>query len=105
MTILGLEPGAQIIILQGASTYAALASAWFFARPVLRGQATASSRSILAAIKSTQADIDALVKSAAEELDKSVIAEQPSAARDNRRGAGLLVVSLVLLTLAVILQI
>src|SRR5690242_8785146 len=100
MVILGLEPGAQIIVLQGVSTYAALASAWFFARPVLRGQAVASSKSILGAIKATKADVDALVRRANEELDKTVIADQPSAARDNRRGLGFLAVSLVLLTLA-----
>jgi hypothetical protein len=105
MTIFGLEPAAQIVILQGLSTYTALASAWCFARPVLRGQTVSSSKSILSSISASQTGVDELVKRATKVLEKRETDNQPLARRDNNWGRFFLGVSLVLFTVAVILQI
>jgi hypothetical protein len=105
MTIFGLEPAAQIVVLQGLSTYTALASAWCFARPVLRGQTVSSSKSILSSISSSQTGVDELVKRATKVLEKRETDNHPLAKRDNNWGRFLLAVSLVLFTAAVILQI
>jgi hypothetical protein len=105
MTIFGLEPAAQIVILQGLSTYTALASAWCFARPVLRGQTVSSSKSILSSISASQTGVDELVKRATKVLEKRETDNQPLARRDNNWGRFFLGVSLVLFTAAVILQI
>jgi hypothetical protein len=105
MKIFGLEPGAQIIILQALATYAALGSAWFFARPVLRGQNIAASKSVLSGVTSPQAEVAALLKRATELLEKREVDNHPLAKRDNKFGLLLLALSVVLFTIAVIEQI
>lgn len=105
MKILGLESGAQIIILQGLSTYTALASAYFFARPVLRTQPVEAHREILSDIKSKDTDVTDLLSQATGVLNERIRSEAPSARRDNKRGVILLIISLLLLTGAVVLQV
>jgi hypothetical protein len=105
MRILGLEPGAQVIILQGLSTYAALASAYFFARPVLRGQAVESHREILSELKPQDADVAALVGEASRILDQRNAQNRTRARGDNKRGVFFLIVSVLLLTGAVLIQV
>lgn len=103
--ILGLDPGSQVIVLQGLSTYTALASAYFFARPVLRGQTVQSHRDILSSLESKDPDVIKLIKDANSTLTRRAHLDQPLARRNNRWGLGLLVVSLILFTGAVALQI
>lgn len=105
MQILGLEPGAQIVILQAVATYAALLSAYFFARPVLRGQAVDASHDILTALKSTDRDVEKLLEHAAGVLIERKQRNLPKSRRDNAAGVLLLVASLLLFTGAVALQI
>jgi hypothetical protein len=105
MKILGVEPGVQVIILQGLSTYTALLSAYFFARPVLRGQTTQSNREILIDIKSSDPEVSSLIEQASEVLNRRIQNDQPLVRRDNRFGIILLVVSLSLFTGAIALQI
>jgi hypothetical protein len=105
MAIFGLETGAQVVLLQGLSTYSALASAWYFAKPVLRGQTIAASKSVLSGVTSPQDDVSKLLKRANEILDESEIRNHPLAKRDNKIGVALLVVSLLLLTAAISLQV
>jgi len=105
MAILGLEPGGLIIVLQGLSTYTALGSAWFFAKPVLRGQPVAASKTILSEVKSSQQDVAALFAHATEALSRRESDNRPLDKRDNKRGLALLVLSLLLFTAALVLQI
>lgn len=106
MAIFGLQTGGQIIVLQGLSTYAALASAWFFAKPVLRGQTIAASKTILSAIEpSPDADVNALVKRATEILTKPETEQHALAKRENRWGVVFLIASLAFFTAALGLQI
>jgi hypothetical protein len=55
--LFGLDSGAQIIILQALATYTALGSAYFFARPVLRGQTVQAHREILSDLESSDTDV------------------------------------------------
>jgi hypothetical protein len=105
MTIPGFGPGAQVIVLQAMATYAAIASAFFLALPVLRGQATLAHRDILASAASSDPDVAELLARAADVLARKAQAEQPRGARDNRVGLALLAVSLALFTAAVALQV
>jgi hypothetical protein len=105
MQILGLEPGALIIILQAVATYAALLSAYFFVRPVLRGQTVDASHDILAALKSDDRDVEKLLEQASGVLIERKRRNQPKSRRDNAIGVLLLVVSLLLFTGAVALQV
>jgi len=105
MAIFGLETGAQVVLLQGLSTYSALASAWYFAKPVLRGQTIAASKSVLSGVTSPQDDVAKLLKRANEILDESEVRNHPLAKRDNKIGVALLVLSLLLLTAAIGLQV
>ena len=68
MTIFGLGVGAQVVLLQGVSTYAALASAYFFAKPVLRLQTLEYHRDILSNIKEKKA-----IQDQVSELTKGVL--------------------------------
>jgi len=72
MKILGLDSGAQIIILQGLSTYTALASAYLFARPVLRTQPVEAHREILSDIKSNDTEVTDLLSQATGVLNKRI---------------------------------
>jgi len=105
MTIVGLGPGAQVIVLQALATYAAIGSAAFFALPVLRGQATQAQRDILASATASEPDVAELLARATDVLTRKAQAEQPRGARDNRIGASLLAASLALFTAAVALQV
>jgi hypothetical protein len=105
MTIFGLGPGAQVIVLQALATYAATASAFVFARPVLRGQATQAQRDILASAAASEPDVAELLARATDVLARKAQAEQPRAARDNRVGLALLLLSLALFTGAVAIQV
>jgi hypothetical protein len=103
--IFGLGPGAQVIILQGLATYAAIASAYFFARPVLRGQYLEAHRAILSEIETADADVTALIEQASGVLAQRAQADRPRAHRDNWRGVSLLLASLLIFSSAVGLQI
>lgn len=105
MDILGLGPGGQVIVLQGLSTYTALASAYFFARPVLRGQTVQSHRDILSSLKSSDPDVEQLIKSANDTLNRRAQLDYPLARQNNKCGVGFLIASVILLTCAVILQV
>lgn len=104
MEILGLNSGAQVIVLQGLSTYTALASAYFFVRPVLRGQTLQSHRDILSSIASTDQDVAQLINSANNTLTRRAQLDYPLAMKDNKFGIILLIASVILLTCAVTLQ-
>jgi hypothetical protein len=103
--ILGLDSGAQVIILQGLSTYAALASAYCFANPVLRSQTVQSHRDILSSLESKDQDVSKLIKQAADTLTRRAQRDQPLARRNNLWGVVLLVASFLLFTGAVTLQV
>jgi hypothetical protein len=105
MTVLGLGPGAQVIILQALSAYSAILSAYCFARPVLRGQALSVSKAILSEVKTGDAEVESLLATTREILDERIKVHQPLDRRANEWGIGLLVVSILLLTTAVLLQI
>lgn len=105
MRILGLEPGAQVIILQSVATYAALLSAYLLARPVLRGQTLQAHRELLAGMKPAADDVANLFSRAAQILDSRHQIERSLARRDNALGIGLLIFSLLLFTGAVALQV
>jgi hypothetical protein len=103
--ILGLSPAAQVIILQGLATYAAISSAYFFARPILRGEYLEDHRVILSEIKTADRDIAALIDHASGILTQRAQADRPRAHRDNWRGVWLLVASFIIYSGAVGLQI
>lgn len=105
MRILGLDPGAQVVILQALATYAALASAYFFARPVLRGQTLQAHRELLAEATTNAPDIADLIAQASTALSKRSREEQPVTKKSNRNGILLLILSLLLFTAAIVLQI
>jgi hypothetical protein len=105
MTIFGLGPGAQVIILQALSAYSAILSAYSFARPVLRGQTLSVSKAILSEVTTEDADVQGLLDTARGILDERIKKHQPLDRRANKLGIGLLVVSILLLTGAVLLQI
>ena len=105
MDILGLGPGAQVIVLQGLSTYTALASAYFFARPVLRGQTVQSHPDILSSLESSDPDVKQLIKSANDTLNRRAQLDHPLARQNNKLGVGLLIASVFLLTCAITLQV
>lgn len=105
MVILGLDPGAQIIILQALATYAGIASSFFFARPVLMGQSLQSHRDLLSSVRSPEKGVQDVFASALDVLNKEARENQPKTQSDNRRGAVLLAVSLLLFTSAVALQV
>jgi hypothetical protein len=105
MTLLGLGPEAQAVILQALATYAGIISAFFFARPVLRWQPLQSQRDLLAGLKPTDPEIMNLVRDAASALDSRLQKGQPRASRDNYLGVLFLVVSCLLFTSAVVLQV
>jgi type II secretory pathway component PulM len=100
-----LDPGAQVIILQAVATYAALLSAYFFARPVLRGQTLQAHRELLADMKANAPDIAKLIAEASTVLSERNHREKPVARRDNAIGVVLLVGSLLLYTAAIGLQV
>lgn len=103
--ILGLDFAAQSIVLQGLSTYTALASAYFFARPVLRGQAMKADLEVLSSLESKDPDITDLLKISRDFLNRSAQREQLWTQRDNRWGVSLLFVSVLLFTAAVSIQV
>jgi hypothetical protein len=105
MNVLGLGPGAQVIILQALSAYAAIASAYCFARPVLRGQAMLLSKTILSGVKSDDDRFKSLLATANATLQERSKADQPLDHRSNKWGVGLLVASVLLLSGAVALQV
>jgi hypothetical protein len=103
--IIGLSPGAQIIILQAVATYLALLSAYFFARPVLREQTLRSHRELLSELASDDQAIQEIINSASAKLTTSAqTVYQRKGRRDNFRGIALLVLSGLLFTGAVVLQ-
>jgi hypothetical protein len=107
MTIMGLGPGAQVIILQAFSAYSAIVSAYFFARPALRGQAIAISKEILSdvALDGSDEGLKNLRENALGILSTRSSANQSLDRRANSRGIIFLAVSEVMLTGAVALQI
>ena len=105
MPIFGLEIGGQIIILQGLSTYTGIASAWYFAKPVLRNQAITASKNTLSEVDADQADVRALFNRASKALAAREIKNDPLNRRDNKIAIVFLVVSLALFTAALVLQI
>ena len=62
-------------------------------------------REILSDIKSNDTEVTDLLSQATGVLNKRIQSEQPSTRRDNRRGVILLIVSVFLLTAAVVLQV
>jgi hypothetical protein len=83
------------------STYFALASAFFFARPVLRNQHAQANLITLEASSSSDPRADALRKDAVADIQTELASGFPKDRRDNRVGIGLLVVSGTLLTIAI----
>ena len=100
----GFEPGALVIILQTAATYAAIGSAYIVLRPILRGQRIQAHRDTLASVNE-QGDAGALVAAASAALATEAQAKAPKAERDNSLGCGLLILSFILLSLALAIQI
>lgn len=105
MTIFGLGPGAQVIILQALSAYSAIFSAYFFARPVLRGQAVAFSKDILSSVKADDGDSKRVLDSMLGILNDRTQREQDWVRQCNVLGFGLLLASVLILTGAVALQV
>jgi hypothetical protein len=105
VTVFGLNPGAQVIVLQGLSTYAALASAYFFARPALLGQPVQSHRDVLTNLRSSDPGITKLIADTSSILSAKAQSLNPKIKAHNRLGIAALVVSLILFTGAVVLQV
>jgi hypothetical protein len=103
--MLGLPPGAWVIILQALATYAGIGSAVFFARPILNTQALMSSRDVVSSMSSDKPDVAAMLNLLKDKLNGLVLRKQPGAKQDNLRGLVLLVVSFLLFTGAVVLQV
>ncbi len=83
------------------STYFALASAFFFARPVLRNQHAQANLITLEAASSDEAGVEALRRNAVDEIRSELASGFPKDRRDNRIGVGLLVISGGLLSIAI----
>ncbi|WP_424137717.1 hypothetical protein [Roseomonas chloroacetimidivorans] len=105
MEVFGLGPGAQIIILQALATYSALGSAYLLLRPVLRGHLVQSHRDVLASLAAPDADTRELLAKAGDVLAKKAQLDQPKARRENRWGHALLILSVLLFSAALALQI
>jgi hypothetical protein len=105
MNILGFGPGAQAIILQGISTYSALLSAYFFARPVLRSQTLEAHRDLLGSLRPTNASVGDLIEYASEILTKTAQEDQPYSKSNNRNGVIALIISFILFTGAIFIQV
>jgi hypothetical protein len=71
----------------------------------LRGQTTASSKSILSGVTSSQEGVEALIARAQQILNQRENDNFPLARRDNTIGVILLALSLALFSIALILQI
>lgn len=104
MTIFGLGPGAQVIILQALSAYSAIFSAYFFARPVLRGQTVTFSKEILSGVEANDDKAKHVLQSMRDILDRRSSQDHDWVRRSNRFGYILLAASLLILTGAVVLQ-
>jgi hypothetical protein len=103
--IFGLDTGAQLIVLQGLSTYTALASAYFLARPVLRGQVLQAHRDVINSVQTADTRASKVIKAANSELEARALKDHPLARWDNGLGIGLLIVSIILFTAAIGLQV
>jgi hypothetical protein len=103
--ILGLDTGAQVLILQGLSTYTALASAYFFALPALREQPLKAHRGLLEVLESSDPDVSKLITEASNILATRSQLDQPLARWHNFLGIILLVTSFLIFTGAIILQV
>ncbi len=102
---MNLGAGAWVIIVQAIATYAAAASAYFLARPVLRSQILDFDRETLANLGPSRPAVDALIRQARQYLDRKAITEKKRAPKDNRVGYLLLLASGALFTGAVLLQV
>ena len=80
-------------------------SAYFFARPVLRGQTLQTNRDLLSSLESADADVKKLITQASSILTERDHLDQPSTRRQNFLGIIFLVVSFALFTGALYLQI
>jgi len=83
------------------STYFALASAFFFAKPVRRNQHTLVELMALEAASSDEEGEEALRREAVAKKRSELLSGFPKDRRDNRIAIGLLVISGGLLTIAV----
>ena len=102
---LGLPASAWVILLQALMTATSIASAWFFAMPVIRSQGLDFGINTLRSIEAADADVKALMDSAADKLDEKRQSATPVLMRSNKRGLIWLVISFVLFLLAFGLQI
>ena len=106
MTIFGLGVGAQVVLLQGVSTYAALASAYFFAKPVLRLQTLEYHRDILSNIKENENDsVHRLIEKVSDILAMKAQDEAKITTIYNKKGVVFLLFSIVIFTCAFVLQV
>jgi len=105
MEILGLSADAQVVILQALATYTGIASAFLFARPVLGGQNLQAQRELLSSLRPKDDDVADLVSQASNVLNERSQRDLPKVKSDNRWGFVLLIVSFLLFTAAVAVQI
>jgi hypothetical protein len=105
MTVFNLGPGAQVIILQALATYTAIASAYFLARPIIRGQTLDTHRELLSTLRSDNAEVRTLIEKASNVLAVRAQHEHPKTSHDNSYGLAWLIISFILFTGALTLQI
>jgi hypothetical protein len=102
--VAGLGPGAWVIILQAMATYTALASAYFFARPILRNQTAQANLTLLENAKSNNDALEDIRRSAVDTLQQRMVKRAPGDRLANRLGLLLLLISAVLFSVAVVVQ-
>lgn len=100
-----LGPGAWIILLQAAATYAAAASSYLLLRPLLRGQELDRLAKTVAGSTSPDPAAEAFAQRVAATLAAMQAEDARRASRENLAGSLLLAVSVALFSGALALQV
>jgi hypothetical protein len=100
-----LGPGAWIILLQAAATYAAAGSSYYLLRPLLRGQEIDRLTKVVASGTSTDPAVAAFAQRVGAILTGKQADEAKRARRENWIGSALLGLSVVLFSAAFAVQV
>ena len=103
--LLGLSGAAWVIVLQALMTATSILSAWCFAVPVMRSQGLDFSVETLRGVETGNAEVQSLVKQAADKLEMEKQRSTPKAIGYNKAVWVLLAVSAMIFIGALTLQI
>ena len=99
-----MKDAGWVIVLQGLSAYAAIISAYLFIYPVIISQKLTSHRDLLSRVRTEQKDLRDLLDQASESLAAEADQRGRASWRWNWSGLIVLILSFLLLTSAVMIQ-